>query len=267
MDQELKVAIPKPDNEQFKSAERALKIAQGYKIDCVEMRDMAAQDLTKVKAFAKKLDTQRKTITQPLDAAKAAVMDLFRAPLQYLQDAEDALKFSILKFDREEERKRLAEQAKLEEAARQERARLAAEAAQREAAARAEAERIQAEARAAAEAGKQEEAARLQAEAESRVEQGAAEVETLQQTAQLVTAPVAEQTIKKTKGVSTRSVWKVEVTDKLALIRWVSANPDYINLIEPNMPAIRQMGLALKEACPIIGVRVFEDEVISARSA
>ncbi|WP_230948618.1 DNA cytosine methyltransferase [Burkholderia multivorans] len=134
-------------------------------------------------------------------------MDLFRAPTDYLDQAEALLKKAIQTYDREEERKRIAEQARLEEAARQERARLEQEAAAREAAAQAEARAIQRQAEQAAAAGDVEAAARLSAEAESRVEQGAAEVATLQTTATLITAPIAAAPVR-TAGVSTRKVWK-----------------------------------------------------------
>ncbi|WP_261526849.1 hypothetical protein [Burkholderia multivorans] len=230
------------------------------------MRDLAVQDLTKIKGLQKELDAKRKSITQPIDAAKKAVMDLFRAPTDYLDQAEALLKKAIQTYDREEERKRIAEQARLEEAARQERARLEQEAAAREAAAQAEARAIQRQAEQAAAAGDVEAAARLSAEAESRVEQGAAEVATLQTTATLITAPIAAAPVR-TTGVSTRKVWKAEVSDKLALIRFVATHPEYVDLLDANMPAINKIALALKANCPLDGVRVFEENVLAARAA
>jgi hypothetical protein len=262
----VNLQVPRPEDALFKSAERALTNAKAYEIDCAEARDLAVQDLTKVKTLQKDLDNKRKAITQPIDAAKKAVMDLFRSPTTYLEQAEVLLKNAIQKFDRAEEQRRIAEQAKLEEAARQERARLEAEAAAREAAAQAEAQRIQQQAEQAAAAGKVEEAARLNAEAESRVEQGAAEVATLQQTATLITAPIATAA-PLTKGVSARKVWKAEISDKLALIRYVAEHPEYVDLLDANMPAINKIALALKANCPLAGVRVFEDSVLAVRAA
>ncbi|WP_042295857.1 hypothetical protein [Paraburkholderia bannensis] len=258
--------IQQPDQALFKSASNALATAKAYTIDSADMRDLAARELTKIKSMQKNLDTTRKNITSPLDAVKKSVMDLFRAPTDYLEQAEAVLKTAISTYDREQERRRIAEQAAREEAARQERARLEQEAAARDAAARAEAERIQQEAEAAAQAGDVEKAARLEAEAVSRVEQGAAEVETLQQTATLITAPIVAP-MRATKGVSTRKVWKTEITDKLALVKFVAEHPEYLELLDANMPAINKIGLALKAACPIAGVRVFEDDVIAARAA
>lgn len=262
----VNLQIDQPEQVLFKKAASALSVAKAYEIDSVDMRDLAAQELTKVMGLKKDVDAKRKSITQPIDAAKKAVMDLFRAPTDYLEQAEVLLKGAIQKFDRAEQARRLAEQAALEEAARQERARLESEAAARDAAARAESERIQQEAAAAAAAGNVEDAARLEVEAQQRLEQGEAEVITLQQTATLVTAPVAAAP-RVTAGVSTRKVWKAEVNDKLALIRYVAEHPEYVDLLDANMPAVNKIALALKANCPLKGVRVFEDSVIAARAA
>ncbi|MBB3257670.1 peptidoglycan hydrolase CwlO-like protein [Paraburkholderia bannensis] len=135
----VNLQVPRPEDALFKGAERALASAKVFTVDCAEVRDLAVKDLTKIKGLQKDLDTKRKSITQPIDAAKKAVMDLFRAPTDYLEQAEALLKKAIQGYDREQERLRLVEQARLEEAARHERARLAAEATAREAAAQAEA--------------------------------------------------------------------------------------------------------------------------------
>ncbi|CAG4887770.1 hypothetical protein [Paraburkholderia saeva] len=258
--------ISHPDQAVFKSSLNALNMAKAYEIDSADVRDLAAKELVKIVTLKKSVESQRKAITVPIDNAKKAVMDLFRTPTDYLDQAEAILKGAISKFDREEEQRRIAAQAAAEEAARKERARMEAEAAARAAAAQAEADAIQQQAKAAAANGQAEEAARLASEADSRVEQGAAEVQMLQQTATLITAPVVAA-VQQTKGVSTRKVWKAEVSDKLALIRYVAEHPEYVDLLEPSMPAINKIALALKANCPLKGVRVFEDSVIAARAA
>ncbi|MCW5141091.1 hypothetical protein [Burkholderia cenocepacia] len=262
----VNLQVPQPEQTLFKSATNALEMAKAYTIDSDDMRDLAARELIKIKGLKKNIDDTRMGITRPIDAAKNAVMTLFRAPTTYLEEAESILKTAISTYDREQVRKRIEEQARLEEAARQERARLEQEAAARDAAARAEAEQLQRQAEQAAQAGNVEQAARLEAEAQSRAEQGAAEVATLQTTATLVTAPAAA-TVRRTAGVSTRKVWKAEVADKLALIRFVAAHPEYVDLLDANMPAVNKIALALKKNCPLDGVRVFEDNVLAARAA
>ncbi|PTB23495.1 hypothetical protein C9I56_39000 [Paraburkholderia caribensis] len=243
-----------------------LNLAKAYKVDNAETRELAVQDLMKIKTHQANVEDQRTAITQPMNIALRAVNDLFKVPKGYLDNAEALLKAAISKYDREQEQIRIAAQAKAEEAARQERARLEAEAAAAAAAARAEAEKLAQEAAAAAAAGKAEEAARLQVEAEQRVEQGAAEVEMLQQTSALVTAPVVASA-PKSRGVSTRKVWKAEVADKLELIRFVAEHPEYVDLLDANMPNINKIALALTTNCPLKGVRVFQDSVLAARAA
>ncbi|MEM5405807.1 hypothetical protein [Paraburkholderia unamae] len=67
--------------------------------------------------------------------------------------------------------------------------------------------------------------------------------------------------------MSTRKVWKAEVENKLALIQYVSAHPEFVDLLDANMPAVNKIALALKQNCPLAGVRVFEDNVLAARAA
>lgn len=258
--------INQPDQAVFKSAANAFEMAKAYEIDSPEVRDMAAGELIKIVTLKKSVDSQRKAITVPIDNAKKAVMDLFRAPTDYLEQAEVILKGAIQKFDRAEQQKRIAQQAALDEAARKERTRFEQEAAAREAVAQAEAIALREKATEAMAAGNVEEAAWLAEEANGRAEQGAAEVATLRMTSQLVTAPVVTAA-PKTAGVSTRKVWKAEVSDKLALIRYVAEHPEYVDVLDVNMPAVNKLVLALKANCPLAGVRVFEDSVIAARAA
>lgn len=258
--------IKQPEQTLFKKAASVLAVAKSYTIDSADMRDLAAQELMKIKGLQNDVETQRTSITQPMNVALRAVNALFKGPADFLGQAEALLKTAISNFDREQERLRLIEQAQREEEARKERARLDAEAASAAATAEAEAQEIQRKAEQAAAAGDVATAARLNEEAAQRIEQGAAEVETMQQTATLITAPVVAAP-RKTSGVSTRKQWKAEITDKLALIRYVAEHPEYVDLLDANMPAINKIALALKANCPLKGVRVFEDSVIAARAA
>ena len=47
----------------------------------------------------------------------------------------------------------------------------------------------------------------------------------------------------------------------------MAEHPEYVDLLDANMPAINKIALALKKNCPLEGVRVFEDPVIAARAA
>jgi colicin import membrane protein len=250
-----------------KSAQDALATAKAYVIDSPEMYQLAADELQQIKALQKNVEKQRTDITGPMNQALKAVNALFKAPSDWLDQAEQVLKRAMLTYQQEEERKRREEQQRLEREAAAERARVEAEAAVESARAEKEAESLRLQAQQAQQSGDVETAARLASQAESREEQGAVVAQELAQTKDLISAPVAAKAVPKVSGISTRKVWKVEVTDKLAFIKYIAEHPEYLELVEPNTPALNKLGLALKQACPIVGVRVYEDEQLASRSA
>lgn len=137
---------------------------------------VAGDELKRIKGAAKKLEELRTSITKPMDAAKKAVMDLFRTPEQRLADAEKKIKGAMLTYSAAEETRRREEQRKLDEKARKERDALAKKAAE------------------AAAKGDESKAAALQERAATVV-------------APVVAAPA------KVAGIQTREVWLFEVTD------------------------------------------------------
>jgi hypothetical protein len=171
-------------------ADHALQEAQGI-LDharAIVIKDQvgyeeAAIALKQLKARAAALEEERTKITKPMDAAKKAVMDLFRKPAEFLGEAERIVKASMVTYSNEQERIRKAEQARLDEIARKEREKIAAQAAKAEA------------------AGKTEKA------------------EALQEKAQNIAAPVVESTVEKTSGISYRTVYEFEIVDAEAIPR------------------------------------------------
>lgn len=157
--------------------------ARTFTVTTPEAYEFAGTKLTEIKARRKALDELRKTITEPLDKAKKAVMDFFRGPGDRLDQAEAAIKRSMLQFQAEAERKRREEQARLEEQARKER------------------EKLERQAAAAAAKGREEKAAELEARAAT------------------VVAPIAQTAARKVAGVGFRTVWKFEVVDPAAVPR------------------------------------------------
>lgn len=158
-------------------------LAGSYQVVTAEQYSAAGSDLTRVKAAQKRLEAVRKAITQPLDAAKKAVMDFFREPETKLAEAESRIKRAMISFSDEQDRIRREEQRKADEAARKER------------------ERLEAQARKAAESGKVEKAANLEQRAATTV------------------APIISREAPKVTGVNTREVWKFEVSDPAAVPR------------------------------------------------
>lgn len=233
-----------PDGQQLITrAEMTLDIAREFTIDSAAMYEASADELRSIKKRVKELEDTRMAMTRPLDESKKRIMDLFRKPLEILQEAESVIKTSRLKFERAEaERQR----------------KLQAEAA---AAAAAERARLQAEADAAA-------AAAAEAQAQGDVEMAASmqvQAEVAQATAEVVVAPTISTLPAKSAGISKRKQWGAEVYDLQELVKFVAERPDLIGLLLPNQKALNDMAKALKDGMSIPGVRATDKEIVSVR--
>ncbi len=231
-------------------AQSALAMVESMVIDSPDTYELAADELKAIKSKAKAIEDQRTAITGPINKALKAVNDLFRAPSQYLEQAEKIIKGKMISYTTEQERIAAEARRKAEAALRAEQERIAREAAAAAAAAEAEAEKLLA-------AGDVEQAAEVQANA-------AIEAASAATLAEVMTAPVVEAPVAKVSGVSMRGVWKAEVTDKAALVAYVAANPAFLNLLDVNTSALNQMAKALKDQMQIAGVRAFEEKSIAA---
>ncbi len=223
------IASPSPEVLQ-RGAASALGLVQSFEVNDDMTYGLAAEELSGIKRKATSLEEQRKAITKPLDDAKAAVMNLFRAPIAVLGQAEGILKSKMLGYTTEQRRK--ADEARLaaEKAAAEERARL-----------RAEAEALAAEGRA-----------------------GEAAVKTTV-AAMVVAAPPAVPDAPKVSGISTRTTVEFEVESFVALVQHVAAHPELIDLLAANETKVRAYvrGLGMNTNLP--GVRVFEKQTIASR--
>lgn len=290
--QEPQVILPPglPAKEELeKTALYIERSAGAIKITSKSMCQIAVDEMQELQTKLDQLTERRMTITRPMDAAKKAVMDLFRGPTERCETAIANLKKSILTFQREEkareqeaERKRQEEERKARIAAEQEQLRIQAEAdrkarelaEQRRLAVQAEQKALEAAARgdteaeekAAAEAlERQQEEARLAAEAEA--SRQAAEA---QKRAAMVMAPAVQAEATKVRGIVTQAPWTAALVDdtdatKLALLKYVLENPQYINFIDVNMKPIIQVAKALQGNTKIPGIRVYQDERLTSR--
>ena len=215
------------------SADRVLAVAKAIVVDSPEMAEIAATELVSIKARAKELDEERKRITKPMDDAKKAVIDVYKPAIEKLGQAETALKTSILAYQKEQQR--IADLAAAEEARK----------------AREEAEKLRAKAEKMEAKGKTEDADALRNVA-----------------AMTVAAPVTVAAPTKLAGVSSRKVWKANVTDRSAAIKALAENPAYQHLLTIDEAALNKLAAAMKNPnSPIPGVVFYEDSVMSARAA
>lgn len=185
--------------------------AQSFKIATNVSYQLAAEELKRIKGAAKRLETLRKSITQPMDTAKSAVLDFFRQPAEQLEQAETQIKSAMGAYKAELDRQEDERRKEAEKAAEEERERLAAAAA------------------VAAQEGRRDDAEEIAA-----------------QVATVVTAPVLARQAPKIAGINFRSVPKFEITDASLLPRMYLI-PDEIKIrkavtalgLDANIPGVR----------------------------
>lgn len=242
-------ALDTPQNNVLRnSTSSMLAEAQALVIDSNDMYEIAADSTKTIKDLAKRVEAQRKAITEPLDKAKKATMDFFRPFAEALEQAESELKRKMVGYVQEENRKRREEEAaalkRAEEQRRAEQARIEAE---RQAALAAAAEKIEAGDIAAAE------------ELAQKVEDAEFEAASIASAPVFIDAPAVSAP--KAKGIAMVDKWTAEVTDFAALVKHVAATPALIELLSPNETALRKMAEALKGAAKIPGVKVTNNPI------
>lgn len=235
---DITVATPQSE-ELMKIGTSNIEIAKTFIIDSPAMLEEAGNELRNIVGAKKKLNDQRLSITRPIDEAKTKVMDLFRKPIELLEEAEALLKRSISNFQQEQERIRREEQRKADEAAAAERKRIAEEAA-------------------ALERQGQEALQSGTPEAIERAQEVIAQAEDLRTRQQMTVAPIVDSAPTKVSGISSRQNWKFEITDASLIPR---------EYLMPDEKKISGVVKAMKDATNISGIRAYPESVVSARVA
>ena len=199
-------------------------------ITSVAQYDDGASTLRDIKQRKNDLDSLRKSMTRPLDDAKARIIDLFRPIIGDLDYAEAALKAQMVRYQEAEDRRVAEEQAA------------------------AELERAQAEAEAmrAAEAGQYEDAMRIQQER--------AEIPDPEPAYKARDA----RGYKPAAGVTSSTRWSAEVTDFPALVLAVAMGEAPLNLLTVNQSALDKSAQIAKAESTIPGVKFVSRKVIAA---
>ena len=205
--------------------------ASDLKISDQTTYQTAGERLKELSAKEKEIEDFRKKLKAPILAAGKAIDDFFSAPLTRLQGARASLKRSLLQYQIAEEQRRRELEARAQEAARKER------------------ERLEARAEKAAEKGQTEKAAVLQATADS------------------VVAPMVAPTVQKISGISTRTTYRAEVFDKMALVKAVAAGTVPLNALDANAPFLNNQARAMKETLAYPGVKVVAETGLASRTA
>lgn len=224
---EVKPISTKEANAAVITAEKILAETKNLVIANQATYDSAADILKAIKTRQKEFEAKRKEITRPIDVAKAAVMELFRRPLDFLCEAEAIIKDRMIKYTDEQEKRRREQEEKLRKQAEAEEARKKAA--------------LEERARKAEAAGKTDKAEELREQAQTVA----------------VVAPVLASTVETPKGMHFTERWYAEVTDKTKL--------DFAYL-EPNMQALNKFAMATKGQLKMAGVEFKSEKIVASRS-
>lgn len=260
-------------------SEISLIINEGAKILRIDTFDQYEATKKLGRAAADKaieLDKERLENTKPLRDEVDQINSVYNDQIKALKAVVDNMKTVVLTYDKEQERKRIEAQRKLEEEARKKRE--AEEAKAREQRAKEEAERRkaeearQAEAEAKRKAQEEQDAEKrkqLEAEAEARrkesekatraADAAASKAETREAVAETIVAPVLASA---KKGVTAVKQYIVEINDKRKLVEWLLANTmiDGMAYIEFDNGALNKLAQSTKGAIKIDGCTVVEKE-------
>lgn len=92
------VVISKEQSEQIETAEAYLNGAKNFILNDDRSYSNASEMLKKIKAKKKSLDDMRKDLKKPINQAGKKIEDMFREPLNFLLQAEQTLKKSMLTY-------------------------------------------------------------------------------------------------------------------------------------------------------------------------
>ncbi len=193
-----------------------------------DQKDAAAELLREIKSVQKELDERKKEITKPLDAARKALLALFKPKEDELSQAEASLRRNILTYSQAQE----AARAKLEAQLRDEHRR--------------QQEEIEAQARELEEAGNNEQAEVMRIVA--------------------AVPPTIILAKDKTEGISKRTTWKAEVTNLRELVEAVADGRADIEFLQADMSSLNAAAKAQRGAALIPGVRIYEEVGLVVRT-
>ena len=192
-----------------------------------QVYDAAAVILSSVKAKYKELDEKRKGITKPMDAAKKAVMDVYKPKLDLLSDTEKSIKKMMLDYTDEQGKKAIDEQKRLQELADKETER--------------QKKLLDARIEKAEASGKTDKVEELQAKKEDITP---------------VFVPVISPQITQPKSVSYKMKWSARVIDETLVPR------EYLIV---NQQALDKIAVATKGSLKIAGVEFISEKTLASK--
>jgi hypothetical protein len=241
------VVLPSLGDQQelITEASGALELASTYVIDSPQMYELAGMELVQQKDQLRMLKEKCEEIADPYKEIKAKAEEGRKRTYNFFQPAIDRREQAVSVLTR-------------------------AIAAYQD-----ECKRI----RAAAESAAAEEQRRITEAAEKKADKAeakgdTAKAEQIRASVPTVAPPVNVPTAGKIAGISIRRPWKARLkgateselnASKLALIKFVAANPQYINGLDINMKPWNDLAKSLEKNMAIDGLEAFEDIGSSSR--
>lgn len=243
-------------------------------VDSELMFSVAGEDLQTLKALQHEVEAQRVAITRPLNEALRAVNALFRAPKQFLEEAEGVLKSAMLAYTAAERQRLEAARSQAQQCQWQEQERLATARRELEAVAREAdqaAQAAQARAERAAQVGNQDAAAKERASAAEYSQRAArswAQAQELMQQAeeaQVVTYAGALVAPTRLEGISERTTYAAQVTDLRQLVGAVATGQAPLECLQADDKFLGAQARAVRRTGQLYpGVQVVAQRTLAA---
>jgi hypothetical protein len=218
-----------PERELDTAAMTTLDQARALVIADQDDYDFAAARLKGIRALQDRLDAHYDPAIAAAHAAHKASVAMKAEHAKPLEEARKAISSKMGAWKVADDERRRAEAARREEEARR----------------AAETERL-ATAEALDKAGRKEEAEAA-----------------LTAPVMVPTAPVEEAP--RTEGVSVVTRWRAEVADMAAFVRWIAANPGYVELVKPDSAKLNALARSTHGKLAVPGVRFVSDAGVAVR--
>jgi hypothetical protein len=221
--------VVKYDTPKLPVAGYATEMASRIIIDDQDTYEIGSIAAKAAKARRDEIEAMRKTIVDPINAAKDAVQKIFTPVIADYDNSISLIKSKMVTY--------VNEQAEIQRKT------------------QAEADRLAREAAIAAEKA----AAKL--EKKGNIEMAAAVREVAAMAPAAVVAPMVTQV----GGNSVRKVWKAKISNWVELVQFIAANPDYLNLISFNQGVADKLMAATDGKLKIGGLEAYQDSIVAIR--
>jgi hypothetical protein len=225
--------VPVEAKEIVEATETIAKSYDNYVVLTQEGYAGAGDDLLVIKSKIKELTELRLSLTRPIDESKKRIMDFFKKPIDFLENARVAIDKAAKNWWNEQERLRQAEEQRLADIQRK------------------EAERLEKEAAAAEEKAIKFKTAKAKEAAQAKADELRSKAEVVS-----VITPIVESKVEGVAGMTMKDNWRFRIVDVEKIPR------EYMT---PDEKLIGSIGRATRGQKKIEGVEFYNEKTIVSR--